>query len=575
MASQKFQAILDQLKTKLSEKERNRMEGMTLKELMNDAEFKDLLKSQTEVLEGIETTLSDLSKLDKLDKLDQVISAVEGIKFPDPVREVSIKNLKEIRYPHTVIPNQFRVSNPEDFDFSSFELKKLNKALSELKLELPTKATDPISVRLSDGKEFYKIAQQMGEAIKVLGGGSSGEVFETSRRATIRPQTVNVGGKEYVAVVNPDGTSIGTGGGGGSGDASAAKQDEQTALLTTIDADTSSIAGAVSGTELQVDIVDSLPAGTNNIGIITAEATNITHTDAVSNSRYGFTSQSNKVFQATFPHYFNGTTWDRLRGDSTDGLLVNLGANNDVTATTNVEQTINSAIPAKALAMGMSDGTNTQAVRSASGDGVSPWLVLESVMGFYNGSSVDRAVGDTTNGLLVNLGSNNDITGTVTANLSAVDNAVLDQIELNQDSQTGFLSSVNDNIGSINSRIGSSTDAAVVTDADGSVSGKLRGIVKLLNRLLIAGDGVTTVTTAGTDVALASTTAARRVTIQAQTDNTGLIAVGATGVDATESTGTGVILYPGDSIDVDCSDLDEVFIDSTVNGEGVRYIYYT
>jgi hypothetical protein len=37
-------------------------------------------------------------------------------------------------------------------------------------------------------------------------------------------------------------------------------------LLTTIDADTSSLAGAVSGTEMQVDIVAALPAGTNNIG---------------------------------------------------------------------------------------------------------------------------------------------------------------------------------------------------------------------------------------------------------------------------------------------------------------------
>ena len=40
----------------------------------------------------------------------------------------------------------------------------------------------------------------------------------------------------------------------------------QNVLLGTIDADTSLLAGAVSGTELQVDIVAALPAGTNNIG---------------------------------------------------------------------------------------------------------------------------------------------------------------------------------------------------------------------------------------------------------------------------------------------------------------------
>jgi hypothetical protein len=38
------------------------------------------------------------------------------------------------------------------------------------------------------------------------------------------------------------------------------------ALLTTIDGDTSTLAGAVAGTEVQVDVVGALPAGDNNIG---------------------------------------------------------------------------------------------------------------------------------------------------------------------------------------------------------------------------------------------------------------------------------------------------------------------
>jgi len=88
------------------------------------------------------------------------------------------------------------------------------------------------------------------------------------------------------------------------------------------------------------------------------------------------------------------------------------------------------------------------------------------------------------------------------------------------------------------------------------------------------GHGVQTVTTAGTDVALAASTACKRVTIQAQTDNTGLIAVGATGVDATEATGTGIILYAGDSFELEIDNLEDVYIDSTVNGEGVRFTYF-
>jgi hypothetical protein len=89
------------------------------------------------------------------------------------------------------------------------------------------------------------------------------------------------------------------------------------------------------------------------------------------------------------------------------------------------------------------------------------------------------------------------------------------------------------------------------------------------------GHGVKTVTTAGTDVALATTAAAKWVTIQAQTDNTGIIAVGASGVDATVATGTGVALAAGESMTIPCDDLADIFIDATVNGEGVRYTYGT
>jgi len=88
-------------------------------------------------------------------------------------------------------------------------------------------------------------------------------------------------------------------------------------------------------------------------------------------------------------------------------------------------------------------------------------------------------------------------------------------------------------------------------------------------------DGVTVVATAGTDVALAGSTTCKLVIIQAQTDNTSIVAVGATGVDATVATGTGIVLYPGESITLLCDDLADIFIDSLVSGEGVRYTYLT
>jgi len=89
------------------------------------------------------------------------------------------------------------------------------------------------------------------------------------------------------------------------------------------------------------------------------------------------------------------------------------------------------------------------------------------------------------------------------------------------------------------------------------------------------GHGVRTVTTAGTDVALAASTTAKIVIVQSQTDNTGLIAVGGSGVDATEATGTGIILYAGDTVTLPVDNLADVYIDATVSGEGVRYTYFT
>jgi hypothetical protein len=90
------------------------------------------------------------------------------------------------------------------------------------------------------------------------------------------------------------------------------------------------------------------------------------------------------------------------------------------------------------------------------------------------------------------------------------------------------------------------------------------------------GHGVATVTAAGTDEQITSTsTPCKKVDLTAQTDNTGYIAVGGEGVDATEATGTGVYLSAGDTYCIEIDDLSDVYIDATVSGDGVRYTYFT
>jgi len=118
--------------------------------------------------------------------------------------------------------------------------------------------------------------------------------------------------------------------------------------------------------------------------------------------------------------------------------------------------------------------------------------------------------------------------------------------------------------------------SSIITARSSIISGSTNEPIVGINHTITGmADGITSVATAGTDVTLGPTTTIKKVDIQAQTDNTGLIAIGNTGVDATESTGTGVILYPGDTFTLEINQLATVFIDSTVSGEGVRFVYFT
>ena len=86
-------------------------------------------------------------------------------------------------------------------------------------------------------------------------------------------------------------------------------------------------------------------------------------------------------------------------------------------------------------------------------------------------------------------------------------------------------------------------------------------------------DGRKVVTTAGTRVALAtSTDVYDEVNITAETDNTGEIVVGGSSVvGAVGATRRGTPLAAGDTVTYRNVDLSKVYIDSTVNGDGVTW----
>lgn len=86
-------------------------------------------------------------------------------------------------------------------------------------------------------------------------------------------------------------------------------------------------------------------------------------------------------------------------------------------------------------------------------------------------------------------------------------------------------------------------------------------------------DNRRSVTTAGTRVQLStSSVPCKGVAITAEATNTGVIVVGGSTVVASPSTRRGTPLAAGDTCTLDIDNLNKVYLDATINGEGVTYI---
>jgi len=77
-----------------------------------------------------------------------------------------------------------------------------------------------------------------------------------------------------------------------------------------------------------------------------------------------------------------------------------------------------------------------------------------------------------------------------------------------------------------------------------------------------------TVTTAGTQVQLGTNTC-KSVSVKALASNTGVIYVGKSDVSSTD----GYELATGESVDIAIDNTNRIWIDSSVNGEGVKYLW--
>lgn len=121
--------------------------------------------------------------------------------------------------------------------------------------------------------------------------------------------------------------------------------------------------------------------------------------------------------------------------------------------------------------------------------------------------------------------------------------------------------------------LGTSTDDPEIVSGTVAVS-SVAGTVSVDSTPTTLDEGRKIVTTAGTRVALAASTACKHVLITAETDNTGIVVVGsAAGVIAALATREGTPLAAGKSVSIDIDNLADIGLDSTVSGDGVTFIY--
>lgn len=88
-------------------------------------------------------------------------------------------------------------------------------------------------------------------------------------------------------------------------------------------------------------------------------------------------------------------------------------------------------------------------------------------------------------------------------------------------------------------------------------------------------DGRKIVTTAGTAEMLAADTPCKEVLIIAELDNIGYVVIGGSTVVAAASTRRGIPMSAGGSLEIVTNNLNTVYLDVTVDGDGVTYIYQT
>ena len=328
------------------------------------------------------------------------------------------------------------------------------------------------------------------------------------------------------------------------------------ALLTTIDADTNSIKtaveildNAIDGNEMQVDIVSS--------ATITVDGTVTANLSATDNA----VLDAMVVDLAAIEVLLGAANTDHAANEA---LLTTIDADtNDINVAANAMVVDLAAIEVLLTAANVDHAAIEVLLGTIDSDTNDIKVDMAAIEVLLTAANVDHAAIEA---LLTTIDAD---TGAIKNSVGILDNAI-SGTEMQVD-VVAALPAGSNAIGKLAANSGVDIGDVDVT----SISAGTNIIGKVGHNITGGADGLKVVATAGTDVVLGGDVDCMKIDIQAQTDNTGIIAVGFTGVDATEATGTGIALYAGDTYSLEVTNLNLIYIDATVSGEGVRYTYYT
>lgn len=148
--------------------------------------------------------------------------------------------------------------------------------------------------------------------------------------------------------------------------------------------------------------------------------------------------------------------------------------------------------------------------------------------------------------------------------------------EAKQDAANTLLTAIDGHVDGLEAKdfATQTTLAAILAAVDG-LEGFTDGVEGLLAPLVMGDSGRKTSTSVGTAVVLAANTAAKFVRVTALRTNTQQVNVGGASALAVAGSTAGDPLMAGDSTTFVVTNLNQVFLDVRVSGEGVTFTYWT